>query len=655
MNFIRAFLLACALSTGLVSALDAGGGIQNSQFCRIELPSVNHSLVIRTTSAITTNNLEYTIQYCDFMTSTTAVSYSTNQGKDLTNTPDRTLLAAPAANVCRVVRGFTINNTDTASAEVQIDLSVSGTKYRLYTVTLAAKATFSFPESLSVSTSSGGSGTVTSIVAGAGLSGGTITTSGTIAQAITINAQTGTTYTVLSTDQAKLVTHSNAAAIAVTLPQATGSFGATWFYDTENIGAGTVTITPTTSTIDGAASLTLVQHMGCRIISDGTNYYTIRGRFSLLTTKGDIAGFSTVPARVPVGTDGYVLTADSAQALGIKWAAASASSDYIDPLALQNVGLSVSVSGSAITIALKQQDGSTDPSTGTAKCNIAFASATATTGSTTMRSVTSALSMTVSNGSSLGFASTSATQRVWVGAIDNAGTVVLCCWTSLSGTNLRRYVDGEIISSTAEGGAGGADTAQTIYSTAAQTSKALRILGYFEIQAAGSYAWTNSPTVVRVMQPGMPRTGDKIQHVISTDGAVATGTTTVPNDDTIPQNTEGNQYMTLAITPRSALNILRIHHKGSYSSSVANYMATSLFQDSTANALKTGAYAIDIGTDNAFGIVDHEMLAGTTSSTTFNIRTGGSNAGTTTFNGFSSARKYGGVCDSFLTIEEIFQ
>jgi len=39
-----------------------------------------------------------------------------------------------------------------------------------------------------------------------------------------------------------------------------------------------------------------------------------------LTTKGDLFGYSTVNARVPVGTNGQVLTADSAQALGLKWA-----------------------------------------------------------------------------------------------------------------------------------------------------------------------------------------------------------------------------------------------------------------------------------------------------------------------------------------------
>lgn len=87
-----------------------------------------------------------------------------------------------------------------------------------------------------------------------------------------VNAQTGTTYTVLQSDLGKLVTHSNASSIAVTLPQATGMFAAGWYYHTVNKGAGTVTITPTTSTINGASTLTLITNQAALIVSDGTNY-----------------------------------------------------------------------------------------------------------------------------------------------------------------------------------------------------------------------------------------------------------------------------------------------------------------------------------------------------------------------------------------------
>tara|TARA_R110002096_G_scaffold136519_1_gene289191 strand:- start:1052 stop:1903 length:852 start_codon:yes stop_codon:yes gene_type:complete len=38
------------------------------------------------------------------------------------------------------------------------------------------------------------------------------------------------------------------------------------------------------------------------------------------TTKGDLSGFDTTFDRVPIGTNNQVLTADSAQALGLKWA-----------------------------------------------------------------------------------------------------------------------------------------------------------------------------------------------------------------------------------------------------------------------------------------------------------------------------------------------
>ena len=50
---------------------------------------------------------------------------------------------------------------------------------------------------------------------------------------------------------------------------------------------------------------------------------------SLMTAKGDIvvASAANTPARVAVGTDGYALVADAASASGVKWAVAASASD----------------------------------------------------------------------------------------------------------------------------------------------------------------------------------------------------------------------------------------------------------------------------------------------------------------------------------------
>lgn len=140
-----------------------------------------------------------------------------------------------------------------------------------------------------ISWSAAGSGTVTSVTFDQGLtaSANPITTSGTARLFIAPNAQTGTTYTFLNSDCGKLVTFSNASSIAGTLPQAGASsqFVNGCSIAVQNRGAGTLTITPTTSTIDGAASLTLPTNYGVIIYSDGTNYFTMRGRPQVATNS----------------------------------------------------------------------------------------------------------------------------------------------------------------------------------------------------------------------------------------------------------------------------------------------------------------------------------------------------------------------------------
>lgn len=55
------------------------------------------------------------------------------------------------------------------------------------------------------------------------------------------------------------------------------------------------------------------------------------GALSPATTKGDLLGFSSVNARIPVGADGSTLLADSTQTLGVKWGTAPAFSLTVFP------------------------------------------------------------------------------------------------------------------------------------------------------------------------------------------------------------------------------------------------------------------------------------------------------------------------------------
>lgn len=144
------------------------------------------------------------------------------------------------------------------------------------------------------------------------------------------------------------------------------------------------------------------------------------------------------------------------------------------------------------------------------------------------------------------------------------------------------------------------------------------------------------------------------QQVRVESGAVATGTTVIPFDDTIPQITEGDQYMTLAITPKSATSVLEITvtiHLANSQAGVHQLIA-GLFQDATANALAVGSMHADSQNVTQCITFKHYMTSGTTSSTTFRVRGGGNAAGTTTFNGNNASREFGGVLASSIFITE---
>lgn len=143
-----------------------------------------------------------------------------------------------------------------------------------------------------------------------------------------------------------------------------------------------------------------------------------------------------------------------------------------------------------------------------------------------------------------------------------------------------------------------------------------------------------------------------VQKVNVQDGAVATGTTAIPYDDTIPQNTEGDEYMTLAITPTDASNRLEIKVVFHAAHTVNGRTHVTLFQDAIASAIAVGTSSSTTATIIRNVVFFHDMVAGSTLQITFKVRAGNASGATTTFNGTGGARKFGGVMASSITITE---
>lgn len=130
-------------------------------------------------------------------------------------------------------------------------------------------------------------------------------------------------YVLVAADAGTVIQMNSASATTVTVN--TSLFAAGDSVQIQNIGAGVMTITAGTATVNSAGSLGVTQYDGGFLYFSSTSSaiwfdFTQAGTTLPLTTKGDLFGYSTTNARVPIGTNGQVLTADSTEALGLKWA-----------------------------------------------------------------------------------------------------------------------------------------------------------------------------------------------------------------------------------------------------------------------------------------------------------------------------------------------
>lgn len=311
----------------------------------------------------------------------------------------------------------------------------------------------------------------------------------------------------------------------------------------------------------------------------------------------------------------------------------------------QNVGFTSTVAASANTIALKGRDLSAPSATNSV--DVAFQNATIATGDYAVVRTTAATSIVIPNGATLGF-TTSEDGYVYIYGINNAGALELAV------SKKALWQEHQLASTTAISAA--ADSDNVLYSTTARTDVPVRLLGRQRITTGATPGqWGTGPTELVVWSPAMKKTGDIIQHIPFSDTAFSSGTTVIPFNDTIPQNTEGDQYLSNAITPTSSINELRIESQAQLShTGTSVIMVSALFQDSTADAL-AASWAAKAAVASAFSsvVLSHHMIAGTVSQTTFKIRCGSDVAGTTNFNGQAAARKLGGALTSRLDLWEI--
>ena len=153
--------------------------------------------------------------------------------------------------------------------------------------------------------------------------------------------------------------------------------------------------------------------------------------------------------------------------------------------------------------------------------------------------------------------------------------------------------------------------------------------------------------------------GSVLQVVQTLNSANTSGSVLIPTDNTIPQITEGTQYLTCTIVPKSATSnlLVQVILYISENSNVGDSGVAAIFRDSTANAIAAGACSQNTALEGSFPLVLSILTpSNSTSSTTFTVRAGMSVNQAFIMNILANGQgypKYGGVYYSGITITEV--
>jgi hypothetical protein len=142
-----------------------------------------------------------------------------------------------------------------------------------------------------------------------------------------------------------------------------------------------------------------------------------------------------------------------------------------------------------------------------------------------------------------------------------------------------------------------------------------------------------------------------VQQVYAEYSAHSSTTTVIPLDDTIPQNTEGAEFMSVSITPTSLSNYLLINVTGMLLGSGSQNVVGAIFRDSIADAIAAGFFYITSAGDGLMFTLFVRIAVPSTSAMTFKFRAG-PGSGTLYFNGYTG-RLLGAIPKSTITVTEV--
>lgn len=145
-----------------------------------------------------------------------------------------------------------------------------------------------------------------------------------------------------------------------------------------------------------------------------------------------------------------------------------------------------------------------------------------------------------------------------------------------------------------------------------------------------------------------------VQRVAVSSATYQSCPTSMPCDNTIPQITEGNQILSLDITPTNAANIIRCYVSAGFGGSSQGIGACALFSSiAGTNALDGRHFTVDGTTSMTPVNFIYEEAAGSLTARTYTVRAGGDTIATVKLNGDNTSRTLGGIQKAWIIVEEL--